>query len=113
MTGMGSLGYKYNGALDALQSIVRNEGVRGLYRGLWPNLREFDFFYLLFLGWPRQRGGDREGGIGNLPQVLFIDFEILAYGLCVYLFCCLVKVAPSIATSFFTYELVKEFLGAS
>ena len=43
MTGMGSLGYKYNGALDALQSIVRNEGVRGLYRGLWPNLREFDF----------------------------------------------------------------------
>ena len=71
VTGMGSLGYKYNGALDALQSIVRNEGVRGLYRGLWPNLREFDFFYLLFLGWPRQRGGDREGGIANLPKVLF------------------------------------------
>ncbi|OCH93109.1 mitochondrial carrier [Obba rivulosa] len=62
VTGMGSLGYQYNGALDALQSIVRTEGVRGLYRGLWPNL---------------------------------------------------LKVAPSIATSFFTYELVKEFLGAT
>ncbi|KAK7692662.1 hypothetical protein QCA50_004295 [Cerrena zonata] len=62
VTGMGSLGYQYNGALDALQSIARTEGVRGLYRGLWPNL---------------------------------------------------LKVAPSIATSFFTYELVKEFLGAS
>ncbi|GJE94906.1 mitochondrial carrier [Phanerochaete sordida] len=62
VTGMSALGVKYNGALDALQSIVRTEGVRGLYRGLWPNL---------------------------------------------------LKVAPSIATSFFTYELVKELLGAS
>ncbi|KAH8083799.1 mitochondrial carrier [Cristinia sonorae] len=60
--GMNTLGIKYNGALDALQSIVRTEGVKGLYRGLWPNL---------------------------------------------------LKVAPSIATSFFTYELVKEFLGAT
>ena len=40
VTGMGALGIKYNGALDALQSILRNEGVKGLYRGLWPNLRE-------------------------------------------------------------------------
>ncbi|KAI0674980.1 mitochondrial carrier [Trametes maxima] len=62
VTGMNALGIKYNGAWDALRSIVRTEGVRGLYRGLWPNL---------------------------------------------------LKVAPSIATSFFTYELVKEFLGAS
>ncbi|KAI0829686.1 mitochondrial carrier domain-containing protein [Trametes gibbosa] len=62
VTGMNVLGYKYNGALDALGIIVRTEGVRGLYRGLWPNL---------------------------------------------------LKVAPSIATSFFTYELVKESLGAS
>lgn len=62
VTGMGSLGYQYNGALDALQSIIRTEGVQGLYRGLWPNL---------------------------------------------------LKVAPSIATSFFTYELVKEMLGAA
>ncbi|KAM5533312.1 hypothetical protein V8D89_012986 [Ganoderma adspersum] len=60
--GLDALGYKYNGALDALQSIARTEGIRGLYRGLWPNL---------------------------------------------------LKVAPSIATSFFTYELVKEMLGAS
>ncbi|KAI0356157.1 mitochondrial carrier [Trametes cingulata] len=62
VTGMNALGYKYNGALDALRSILRTEGVKGLYRGLWPNL---------------------------------------------------LKVAPSIATSFFTYELVKELLGAS
>ncbi|TFK94621.1 mitochondrial carrier [Polyporus arcularius HHB13444] len=62
VAGMGALGQKYNGALDALQSILRTEGIQGLYRGLWPNL---------------------------------------------------LKVAPSIATSFFTYELVKELLGAS
>ncbi|KAG8901749.1 hypothetical protein FRB99_005118 [Tulasnella sp. 403] len=55
----GSLGYQYNGAWDAIFTIIRTEGVRGMYRGLWPNL---------------------------------------------------LKVAPSIATSFFTYELVKEAL---
>jgi len=61
VVGMASkgLGYKYNGAIDALMTIVRTEGLQGLYRGLWPNL---------------------------------------------------LKVAPSIATSFFTYELVKELL---
>jgi len=61
VVGMGSsaLGYQYNGALDAARVIIKTEGVRGMYRGLWPNL---------------------------------------------------LKVAPSIATSFFTYELVKEFL---
>ena len=36
----GNLGYKYDGALDALRVILRTEGVVGLYRGLWPNLRE-------------------------------------------------------------------------
>ncbi|KAG1771825.1 mitochondrial carrier domain-containing protein [Suillus occidentalis] len=63
VTGMahGGLGYHYNGAFDALRSIIRTEGFRGLYRGLWPNL---------------------------------------------------LKVAPSIATSFFTYELVKDLLVA-
>ncbi|KAA1475154.1 mitochondrial carrier [Dentipellis sp. KUC8613] len=55
----GDLGPKYSGAIDAVRVIIRNEGLRGMYRGLWPNL---------------------------------------------------LKVAPSIATSFFTYELVKEFL---
>lgn len=59
VTGMKDTSVKYNGALHALSSIVRAEGLAGLYRGLWPNL---------------------------------------------------LKVAPSIATSFFTYELVKEFL---
>ncbi|TFK74067.1 mitochondrial carrier [Pluteus cervinus] len=59
MTGMKGGSIKYSGAFDALASILRAEGVQGLYRGLWPNL---------------------------------------------------LKVAPSIATSFFTYELVKDFL---
>lgn len=61
VTGMPSA-TKYNGAVDAFITIARTEGLKGLYRGLWPNL---------------------------------------------------LKVAPSIATSFFTYELVKEFLGAA
>lgn len=39
--GLNALGLEYNGALDALATIVRKEGIRGLYRGLWPNLREF------------------------------------------------------------------------
>lgn len=38
---MGALGYQYSGALDALQTILKTEGVRGLYRGLWPNLRKY------------------------------------------------------------------------
>jgi len=57
--GRGVMGYKYSGAIDAMRHIMRIEGWRGLYRGLWPNL---------------------------------------------------LKVSPSIATSFFTYETVKEYL---
>ena len=41
VTGMSALGAKYDGAFDALRSILRTEGVKGLYRGLWPNLRKF------------------------------------------------------------------------
>ncbi|KAF8606132.1 mitochondrial carrier [Ceratobasidium sp. AG-I] len=57
----GVLGHKYAGAIDALRTIVRVEGMAELYRGLWPNL---------------------------------------------------LKVAPSIATSFFIYETVKGFLNS-
>lgn len=39
VTGMQG-GPKYSSALDALKSTLCGEGVRGLYRGLWPNLRE-------------------------------------------------------------------------
>jgi hypothetical protein len=28
---------KYRGMLDCFAGIVRRDGVRGLYRGLWPN----------------------------------------------------------------------------
>lgn len=38
--GLGSmLGPQYNGALHAFQVIIKHEGIAGLYRGLWPNLR--------------------------------------------------------------------------
>jgi solute carrier family 25 phosphate transporter 23/24/25/41 len=39
VTGMQNGSVKYSGAIDALRGIVRAEGVPGLYRGLWPNLR--------------------------------------------------------------------------
>jgi solute carrier family 25 phosphate transporter 23/24/25/41 len=39
--GQGALGYQYNSALDAARVILKTEGVRGMYRGLWPNLREY------------------------------------------------------------------------
>ncbi|CUA73487.1 putative mitochondrial carrier YPR011C [Saccharomyces cerevisiae S288c] [Rhizoctonia solani] len=55
----GVSGYKYNGAIDALRTIVRVEGIQGLYRGLWPNSK-----------------------------------------------------SPTIATSFFTYETVKDLLNS-
>jgi hypothetical protein len=44
VTGMkdGSLG-RYDGALDAMRQILRKEGVAGMYRGLWPNLRACRF----------------------------------------------------------------------
>lgn len=49
VTGMKSLGVNHTGAVDALRWIVKNEGVKGLYKGLWPNLRTFlplvDFFF--------------------------------------------------------------------
>ena len=38
VTGMKSLGVKHSGALDALRWILKNEGVRGLYKGLWPKI---------------------------------------------------------------------------
>lgn len=39
VTGMKGGAMKYTGALHALRSILQTEGVAGLYRGLWPNLR--------------------------------------------------------------------------
>ncbi|GAA5969066.1 hypothetical protein JCM11641_007456 [Rhodosporidiobolus odoratus] len=40
MVGMKSqaLGYEYGGAWDAVLTILRKEGLRGLYKGIWPNL---------------------------------------------------------------------------
>lgn len=42
--GAGALGYQYNGALDAARVIIKTEGVRGMYRGLWPNLRALIYY---------------------------------------------------------------------
>lgn len=76
----GALGVRYTGALDALQGVIRTEGVRGLYRGLWPNLCKYRI---------------RSCRVQTLTLMLMLPP---------------VKVAPSIATSFFVYELVKDFL---
>lgn len=59
VTGMSSMGYKYRGSLHALGCIIKAEGIRGLYKGILPNL---------------------------------------------------LKVAPSMGTSFAVYEAVKEIL---
>lgn len=40
---MPSLGVRHRTALDALRYILRTDGVRGLYKGLWPNLRKWLF----------------------------------------------------------------------
>jgi Mitochondrial carrier protein len=47
VVGMSSraLGYQYSGALDAARVIIRTEGVRGMYRGLWPNLRALNLSF--------------------------------------------------------------------
>lgn len=37
VTGMSSIDYKYNGTWDAVKTMVRNEGIRGLYKGMIPN----------------------------------------------------------------------------
>ena len=39
VSGMQGGAIKYNGAIDALRGVLKAEGVSGLYRGLWPNLR--------------------------------------------------------------------------
>ncbi len=41
VSGMKDNSVKYNNAFHALSSIIRTEGMTGLYRGLWPNLRKF------------------------------------------------------------------------
>ncbi|KAK6504997.1 hypothetical protein TWF481_006930 [Arthrobotrys musiformis] len=56
---MSGLGFKYNSIFHAITSIIRQEGLRGMYKGVVPNL---------------------------------------------------LKVAPSMASSWFSYELVKDFL---
>lgn len=35
---MDGLGYKYKSIGDAMRVIWTTEGIRGLYKGLWPNL---------------------------------------------------------------------------
>ena len=45
MSGMQDGSIKYSGAIDALRSILKMEGVSGLYRGLWPNLCKWRYIF--------------------------------------------------------------------
>lgn len=56
---MSGLGYQYKSLADAIRVILKGEGIRGLYKGLLPNL---------------------------------------------------LKVAPSIGTSFLSYEITRDLL---
>lgn len=58
---MSGMGYQYKGIFDAIRVIVTEEGVRGLYKGIVPNL---------------------------------------------------LKVAPSMASSWLSYEICRDFLVA-
>lgn len=40
--------YHYNGSLDALQQIIRTEGLKGIYRGYWATLASFGPFSALY-----------------------------------------------------------------
>ncbi|KAL7496769.1 hypothetical protein ACHAWT_004916 [Skeletonema menzelii] len=40
--------YHYNGSLDALQQIIRTEGMKGIYRGYWATLASFGPFSALY-----------------------------------------------------------------
>jgi len=35
---MSGMGYQYNGIFDAIRVIVTQEGIKGLYKGIVPNL---------------------------------------------------------------------------
>jgi len=35
---MSGMGYQYKGITDAVTTIVRQEGIRGMYKGIVPNL---------------------------------------------------------------------------
>ena len=35
---MSGMGYKYKSMWDAVTKIVSQEGILGMYKGLWPNL---------------------------------------------------------------------------
>ncbi|KAI8329144.1 mitochondrial carrier domain-containing protein [Chlamydoabsidia padenii] len=37
VVGMSNVGYKYNGTVDAIRTMVHREGIRSLYKGLIPN----------------------------------------------------------------------------
>jgi hypothetical protein len=81
------MGYQYKSAIDAVSHIIRDEGFRGLYKGLWPNLLKVR----LIKKSPSALGKTTD-------HCLF--FFVIIFG----------QVAPSIGTSFLTYEAVKGML---
>jgi solute carrier family 25 (mitochondrial phosphate transporter), member 23/24/25/41 len=72
---MNGMGYQYKGIFDAVRSIAATEGVKGFYKGIWPNLLKvapsmasswftFEIFRDLFESMkPEEVGGDRDPGL--------------------------------------------------
>lgn len=93
VTGMNNLGVRYNSALEALFVILRQEGPRGLYKGLWPNLRTcFDSCH-----------------VRQLTKILhqLKLHRAFPYRMSLPLCACH---SAEILTRFFSYETAKEFL---
>ena len=60
--------YHYNGSLDALQQIIRTEGLKGIYRGYWATLASFGpFSALYFVFYERCKVVAQSMDDGDLP----------------------------------------------
>ncbi|WAQ82508.1 hypothetical protein PtA15_2A825 [Puccinia triticina] len=98
VTGMASMGFQYNGAWDATLKILKKEGLAGLYKGLWPNFLKVRLPLFVCSLDPL-----------GLPNPLILPFFFLSYTL-PFRTLAAPQVAPSIGTSFVTYEIVRDYL---
>lgn len=84
-----SLQGRYTSSLDALQRILANEGVSGLYRGYWSTLGSFgpfsavyfvfyEYFTALLRGWYVASSGQRNRGEAELSSTAKFTLALLA-----------------------------------